>query len=166
MKKAIYYFTLFGLYSMNLFCFAQSSSRSSVNDLTVPIFIDNGRLAHDLVSDTDIKSILAYQKEYGMPDTYRYDFKIMEDGKIQQGTLETDSIYASINNFIKKKFNYYKWRPAHRKGCVKCKMAVYGTFNISFITIEDKVKLELMMFDGVIRKRINSKIVYSKILRI
>ena len=105
MKRLVVYSLFVLLCSLSLFGYSQK--RTNSNLFIAPVFIDSGRLAKDIVTGTNLKDILKYQSNEGMPDIYTYDFKINPNGKVVPGVLDSDSIYLSVNRFIKDTFNHY-----------------------------------------------------------
>lgn len=164
MRKLVVYFVFILLCSLSLSSYSQK--RTGSNLFIAPVFIDSGRLVKDIVTSTNLKDILKYQSNEGIPESYTYDFKIDPNGKVISGVLYPDSIYLSVNKFIKDIFNRYKWQPARKLGCSKCRVTGYGIFTISFITIENNAKLEIIIFNGKIGERMRKKVVYSNTIKL
>lgn len=107
-----------------------------------PRFIDSNKFFADLSANRAVKdyfNFLKTQKEYAI---YKYDFKIMPSGKIVQGLYDSPK---TINSFIKRNFNRYKWISAY-KG--KRKVKAYGSLHLSFIPLENRIHISLLVDNG------------------
>ena len=133
-----------------------------------PVFLDTVRLKKEILLYTDIRSVLAYQRDEGMPAEYVYGFLILCNGKVKSiiSDIDHSDLYSSLTKFALKHFNEYKWKMDYAHGKSSSKIAAYGNLTISFITIENRVILDIMLFNGALGSEMRSKRVYYSSLKL
>jgi hypothetical protein len=146
---------------MVVFAFVyNANSRNGPKDVFIaPKFIDSNKFVRDFVNDTGVKEYynhLVSIKDYAV---YKYGFDISTNCKLIPGIYDRP---RSINNFIEKKFNKYKWSNAFLNG----KKAIgYGYLEIAFIPKEHRIEIEIIMGNGStdLREMYNKKVFHKNI---
>lgn len=140
--------------------YAQNSGSKST--FIMPVFVDSATF------ERDVKVSRAFQELYNelLTDndhlTYKYQFCLSSSGKVIGKNFDDDTSFKYINRFIENCFNKYKWKPAHLKGCEKCKRTAYGMLYVNLVPVNHIIQLQILMSDGIIGNDVRSSIIYDK----
>ena len=142
-------------------CYSQQSQISVKKDYFVmPIFIDSNAFYKVIKSNDEIRQKYKDLKTKNEYENYYYGFKIAPSGNI----VPMDSILdKSINDFIYKYFNSYKWVPAHDKYNPKYKLVSYGSLNFSLFPVKKIAIVTIIVGNGNVSYK--TQVLYRKEIR-
>ena len=108
-----------------------------------PKFIDADLFRLDLNNKLSLDSIILKCKRDTVLALYMYTFGINRNGKVVPKLYydQLDKEYEKIQQFVENVFNKYRWQPAYKKTCKKCKMDYYLQLIISIDTDQNKINV-------------------------
>lgn len=115
----------------------QNTLDISPSKFEAPRFVDIDRFRKDIKDDMMLKEIYDQQKRDTLVGIYMYAFEVGFDGKIHAATNHNPKDFEKLQQYVESVFNNYRWLPAFKKGCPRCKLLSYVELDIYFNT-EDK----------------------------
>lgn len=126
----------------------------------MPVFIDSTAFYNAVKSSDEIRQKYKDLKTKNEYENYYYGFKIGPSGNI----IPMDSILdKSINGFIYKYFNSYKWVPAHDKYNPKHNLISYGSLNFSLFPMKKIAIVTIIVGNGNLSYK--TQVLYRKEIR-
>jgi hypothetical protein len=120
---------------------AQSAHQNTYNifpsKYEAPNFVDVGRFIKDIKYKMMLKQIFNQQKRDTLIGLYVYGFEVNENGKVLASRNHNSKDFERLQHYVDSIFNNYRWIPAFKKDCTRCKLLSYVELNVFFNT-EDK----------------------------
>lgn len=147
----------------------QSTLYVSPSKVVLPHFTDINRFKKDIAEVIPLKMVYDQQKKDTLIGVYTYAFKIDFGGKVVALPNHNPEDFGELQRYVDSAFTTYKWSPAFRKGCSRCKLLSYQELAIFFNTEDEEpnVYIEIdMLHRPKQQKRVlfSSKIPYSQLL--
>ena len=140
--------------------YAQNSGAGS--NFVMPVFIDSARFERDVKANYALKVVYNELQRGNDYVTYKYEFALSPSGKVIAKNFADDTVFKYINEFVRNSFNKYKWKPAHLKGCEKCRKTAYGILYVNLVPVNNVIQLQILMSDGITGRDIYSPMIYDK----
>jgi len=142
--------------------FSQSNTLSKKDVIKNIYFSEGHKFIKDLTQSKVCKELYKIAKDSSDYIDFLYEFELSKNKVINPIFFNEDQIFQRLNLFLKENFTHYRWQTGKDYINLINKVSYYGTLRITMLPMLRIVRLEVVVSDGKISEKMNSKIVLKK----